>query len=102
MAGIDSLGLRDQVDLIVVSDHGMATIRPRSAGVLDDYVPATGTRSRGGRGARIAPKAGYADSVYRRLKGANPHLHVYWKADVPARFHYDSNPRIPAIVATAG
>lgn len=102
MSGIDSLGMRDQVDLIIVSDHGMAETSSSRMIYLDDYVPADWfTVLEGGAGARIAPKAGYADSVYRRLKNANPHLTVYWKGDVPPRFHYDSNPRIPAIVAMA-
>lgn len=102
MAGIDSMRMHDQVDLIVVSDHGMAATSPERVVYLDDYVPNDWyTLTEGGAGARIAPKPGYADSVYRRLKNANPHLQVYWKADVPARFHYDSNPRIPAIVAIA-
>lgn len=102
MAGIDSLGMKDQVDLIVVSDHGMSATSPDRVIYLDDYVPLSWmTIVEAGAGARIAPKEGYADSVYHRLKGANPHLAVYWKSEVPARFHYDSNPRIPAIVAIA-
>lgn len=102
MAGIDSLGLRGDVDLIVVSDHGMAAVSPDRVIYLDDYVPPEWiTVIETGAGARVAPKSGYTDSVYRRLHGANPHLAVYRKADVPARFHYDSNPRIPAIVAMA-
>lgn len=102
MVGIDSLGMADQVDLIVVSDHGMAATSPDRVVYLDDYVPLDWmTIVEAGAGARIAPKEGFADSVYRRLKGANPHLAVYWKSEVPARFHYDSNPRIPAIVAIA-
>ena len=102
MAGIDSLGMAGQVDLIVVSDHGMAATSPDRVVYLDDYVPLDWmTIVEAGAGARIAPKEGFADSVYRRLKGANPHLAVYWKSEVPARFHYDSNPRIPAIVAIA-
>jgi predicted AlkP superfamily pyrophosphatase or phosphodiesterase len=102
MAGIDSLGLDNSVDLIVVSDHGMAPVTPDRGIYLDDYVPEEWmTVVEAGAGARIAPKAGYADSVYLRLKGANPHLAVYRKSEVPARFHFDSNPRIPAIVAIA-
>ncbi|MGB7213413.1 MAG: nucleotide pyrophosphatase/phosphodiesterase family protein [Gemmatimonadales bacterium] len=102
MAGIDSMGMQRQVDLIVVSDHGMAATSPDRVVYLDDYVPSEWyTLTEGGAGARIAPKPGYADSVYHRLKDANPHLQVYWKADVPARFHYNSSPRIPAIVAIA-
>lgn len=102
MAGIDSLGLRDSVDLIVVSDHGMAATSPDRVIYLDDYVPSDWyTLVEAGAGARIAPKPGYADSVYRRLRGADRHLQVYWKADIPARFHYNTNPRIPAIVAIA-
>ncbi|HEV2291148.1 MAG TPA: nucleotide pyrophosphatase/phosphodiesterase family protein [Gemmatimonadales bacterium] len=102
LAGIDSLGMKDQVDVVVVSDHGMAAISPDRVVYLDDYVPdGWYTLIEAGPGARIAPKAGYVDSVYRRLKGANPHLAVYLKSEVPARFHYDANPRIPAIVAIA-
>ncbi|MFI5235548.1 MAG: ectonucleotide pyrophosphatase/phosphodiesterase [Gemmatimonadales bacterium] len=102
MQGIDSLRLTNRVDLIVVSDHGMAATSPDRGIYLDDYAPEAWYKVvEGGAGARIAPKAGYADSVYRRLKGANPHLSVYWKADVPARFHYSSNPRISTIVALA-
>jgi predicted AlkP superfamily pyrophosphatase or phosphodiesterase len=102
MAGIDSLRMRDQVDVIVVSDHGMAPTSSSRVIYLDDYAPADWfTTLEGGAGARIAPKPGYADSVYARLHGADPHLTVYWKNEVPPRFHYDSNPRIPAIVAMA-
>ena len=51
--------------------------------------------------ALIAPKSGHERYAYDHLHGASPHLAVYRKAEIPARFHYDSNPRIPGILALA-
>ena len=38
-------------------------------------------------------------NLYRQLAGAHPHLAVYRRAEVPARWHYSDNPRIAPIVA---
>ena len=51
--------------------------------------------------AAIAPKQGHDNYVYTKLHGANSHLAVYRKADVPARFHFNKGSRITAIVAIA-
>ena len=37
-AGIESLGLTDRVNLVVVSDHGMTNIDPEFMVYLDDYI----------------------------------------------------------------
>ena len=39
--------------------------------------------------------------LYFTLKDANAHLTVYLKQDIPARFHFNANPRITPIVAIA-
>jgi predicted AlkP superfamily pyrophosphatase or phosphodiesterase len=100
--GIAARGIGSRVNLIVVADHGMAEISPARMIYLDDYVaPADFEIVDAGSIGLIAPRAGMLDSVYRRLKGANPHLRVYRKGEVPARFHYDSNPRITPVVLLA-
>lgn len=99
MDGISSRGLADRVNLIVVADHGMTPISAQHAIFLDDYAPlAEFDVIDGGALGLIAPKAGQADAVYAAFHGANPHWQVYRKSEVPARFHFGQNPRIPAIV----
>ena len=49
----------------------------------------------------ISPKGGYEDEAYRRLSGAHPHMQVYRKGEVPARFHFNANPRITRLVTVA-
>ena len=51
--------------------------------------------------AAIAPKRGHDNYAYTKLRGANLHLAVYRKADVPARFYFNEGSRITAIVAIA-
>ena len=78
----------------------MAQLSSERTILLDDYVPLDDISIvDGGALGLIAPKQGKTESVYAALHGANQHMHVYRKADVPARFHYGTNPRIPAIVA---
>jgi predicted AlkP superfamily pyrophosphatase or phosphodiesterase len=100
--GVARLGLTDVVNLIVVADHGMTEISSDRVIVLDDYLdlstvdvvdlaPVT----------TIQPRAGDEERVYRALVGRHPHLQVYRKGEVPARWHFNTNPRITPIVAVA-
>jgi len=100
--GIARVHLDGRVNVIVVADHGMAAISPSRVVFLDDYVSldSVDVIDWGAYGL-VAPKPGHERYAYDRLRGANPHLTVYRKSQIPARFHYDSNPRIPAILALA-
>jgi predicted AlkP superfamily pyrophosphatase or phosphodiesterase len=97
--GLQRRGLLDRVNIVVVSDHGMAATSPGRVVVLDDYIslddvvvsdinPTLG----------IFPKAGKEDAVYRALSRAHPRLHVYRRQDTPAHWHHRDHPRIPPIV----
>ena len=102
MDGIATRGLSNRVNIIVLADHGMAAISPDRAILLDDYVALADvdiveTSAIG----MLIPKPGKLDEVYRQLKGANPHLAVYRKGEVPTRFHYDTNARITPLVLMA-
>lgn len=100
--GIAQHGLTSNVDIVVVSDHGMTELASDRVIYLDDYIdPAKVDIIDMNAVGSIAPKAGFELETYTRLAGAHPHLHVYHKEDVPARFHYNAHPRITSIVAIA-
>ena len=100
MHGLRQRGLEAQVNLVVVSDHGMARVEPGHLIYLDDVVdPANVNIVDRGSVLSLSPKPGAADTVYRALARV-PHLRAYRKQDM-TRYHYGNHPRIPEIVAVA-
>lgn len=100
--GIARLGLAHQVTIILVSDHGMTPVSAERAIVLDDYVDLGSVEIVDWTPvAAIAPRAGETERVYAALRGRHPHMQVYRKGDVPARWHFNAHPRITEIVAVA-
>ena len=100
--GIARLGLRDHVTLIIVSDHGMAPVSGDRQVVLDDYIDvATIEMIDWSPVGALVPRDGDVERAYRALYGKHPHLQVYRKGEVPARFHFNDNPRITPIVLVA-
>ena len=100
--GIDRLGATDRIDVIVVSDHGMAEISSARTIALDDYVSMdsldVGDFS---PVATIIPKPGRDDYVFNALVRANPHMQVYRKGTLPERLHYNTGDHVTPIVAIA-
>ena len=100
MNGLKQRGLEERVNLVIVSDHGMARVDPGHLIYLDDFVdPATVNIVDLGAVLSLSPKPEAADRVYRALARV-PHLRTYRKGDM-ARYHYGNHPRIPEIVAVA-
>jgi predicted AlkP superfamily pyrophosphatase or phosphodiesterase len=100
--GLTAGGLAGLIDVMVVSDHGMAAVDSGRTIYLDDYLdPASVDIPELAPMLQIWPRHGDADRVYRALAGRNPRLTVYRRADLPVRFHFDSTPRIAPIVALA-
>jgi predicted AlkP superfamily pyrophosphatase or phosphodiesterase len=96
--GIDRSNL--PVNVIVVSDHGMAALSRDRVIDLDRYLPHQWIDIDVLSPVLMAwPHAGLEDSVYARL-AVVPHLAVYRKRDLPARFHLEG-PRVPPVVAIA-
>ncbi|MGA7856738.1 MAG: ectonucleotide pyrophosphatase/phosphodiesterase [Terracidiphilus sp.] len=96
-AGLDSLDL--PIDLVVVSDHGMA----KEVGdwiTLDQFADLTGFET---DGALLYGKT-EEDRVraYNQLKKASSQFIVFRRAKVPAELHYNLNPREgdPVVIAT--
>ena len=101
VAGLTRRRLADSVNVIVVSDHGMAATSPDSVIRLGDYIPRSWIDVDNLSPTLMAwPHAGLEDSMYDRLRRA-PHLTVYRKASLPPRYHLEGSPRVPPVVAIA-
>ncbi|ATE72920.1 ectonucleotide pyrophosphatase/phosphodiesterase [Lysobacter capsici] len=99
---LDGLATRDQlehVNLIVVSDHGMAEVVPGNRIAVEDMVtPEQAVVTSVGQSIGIAPNPGFEAQVERRLLGAHAQYDCWRKSELPARWHYGTHPRVPPIV----
>lgn len=100
--GLAARGLRDKLNLVVVSDHGLTASSAERTIVADDIVDLQRVRAvTYGVVAGFAPEPGqqrYADAT---LLKPHDHMQCWRRTQIPARFHYGSNPRIPPIVCLA-
>jgi predicted AlkP superfamily pyrophosphatase or phosphodiesterase len=102
LSGLDERGLANRVNIVVTSDHGMADISRDRMIFLDDYIDVESVMIVDWDPvAQIRPSAGNVGSVYSALEPAHPHLSVYLKEEVPERYHFRDNLRIPPIIAVA-
>ena len=51
-----------------------------------------------GQSIGVAPNPGFEAEVEKRLLGRHDHYQCWRKGELPARWHYGTHPRIPAIV----
>lgn len=100
--GIARLGLTDVVNLILVADHGMAPTSRERVIVLDALADLTDVEVVDWNPvAMIVPADDAVERTYRALQGAHPHLQVFRRGELPARWRFDGHPRITPIVAVA-
>jgi predicted AlkP superfamily pyrophosphatase or phosphodiesterase len=99
--GLRQRGIADRVNIVVVSDHGMASTSPERVIFLDPYTDLSRDRvpTRGSL-LTVWPALGETETVLAKLRGI-PHMQVYRREDLPARWHYSGNPRIAPIIALA-
>lgn len=101
---VDGLAARHltDVNVIIVSDHGMAQLSPDRAIFLDDYIDPDSTRVVDWNPVlAIWPRADQADAIYEALSGASPHLKVYRRGEIPAHYQFGANERVAPIVGIA-
>lgn len=100
--GLRARGLGDTVDLIVLSDHGMADVRGEDIRYIDDLVPADAILPEyGGQLMGFAPRPGREREVEAAVLGRHDHFQCWRKGELPAAWKFGRNPRIPAIVCQA-
>lgn len=102
LSGLQARGQLDHINMIVVSDHGMAETSPQRAIIVEDMVsPDDASAITTGQVAGFAPKPGHEASAGKQLLRDHGHAQCWRKQDLPPRWHYGSHPRIPAIVCQA-
>lgn len=99
LSGLARRGLDGKVNIVVVSDHGMAASDADHVVVLDDYLPLNDVDIVDlNPTLGLFPSPGREEAVYAALSGAHPRLKVYRRAETPAHWHYRDHPRIPPIM----
>jgi alkaline phosphatase D len=99
---LDQLAIGKQINLIIVSDHGMADIsNDKKVAVLDYLKPEwLGYKEVINPIMSLQAKPGFNDSIANALKKV-PHI-KFWKSnEVPRRLHYGTNPRVHDFVIEA-
>ena len=86
-------------DIVIVSDHGMATVPPRQVIAVEDMVPVAEAKVVSiGQSIGIAPEPGHERAAEARLLGAHAAYDCWRRQELPARWHYGTHPRVPPII----
>lgn len=97
--GLSAQGLRDRVNIVVVSDHGMAPVpysHSRNVETLVDADDATYTSV--GEVIGFVPRPGREAAAEAQLLGRHDHYECWRKGELPPRWHYGTHARVAPIV----
>jgi predicted AlkP superfamily pyrophosphatase or phosphodiesterase len=91
-----------RINLIILSDHGMSAVSPSRYVNIKSLVPnrMIASISGGNPVYLINPSEGKKDSVLYLLNRSKG-LKAWSKSELPPKWHYGTNPRIPEIVVVA-
>lgn len=100
--GLKARTIDKKVNIIVISDHGMAPLDQRNAVVMDDYFDFDLAERIlwTGEIVQIFPKAGRENEIMSKL-GAITHATCWRKAEIPERLYYRASPRIAPVVCSS-
>ncbi len=103
MNGLKARKIDKKVNVIIVSDHGMAPVDLRQTTFLDDYFDFDALTERilwTNEIVQIFPKVGKVDEIYSKINNL-AHATCWKKAEIPARLNYQDSPRIAPIVCSS-
>lgn len=85
-------------NLVIVSDHGMTTVKPERCVGLDDVIDlATVKIEFDGPQAGLRPINGNVDQLLEKLQKLPGGAVAYRRGNLPAAWHVGDNPRYPAV-----
>ena len=99
VAGLRQRGQLDRINLIIVSDHGMAEVPNGQVVAVEDMVdPSVARAVSVGQVIGFDPLPGQQAEAHRQLVGAHTRYDCWPRGELPARWQYGSHRRIPAII----
>ena len=108
LRGLKQRGLFDRLNLIVVSDHGMAAVPEANSVTIDQLIPLDQVQTVSlGILAGFNPKSDSVEAradfskVEQTLERPQQHMQCWDKTRVPARLAYGKNARVPQLLCLA-
>jgi predicted AlkP superfamily pyrophosphatase or phosphodiesterase len=102
LSELEKIGMRDSVNIVLVSDHGMTEVSMDKAINIEEILTGYNcTYSNYGPVMMIQPNKEEVDKVYDILKSNENHFTVYRKENIPDYLHFKNNPYISEIVLIA-
>ncbi len=96
---MDARGLAGAVNIVLVSDHGLADVPPGNTVVVEDMVdPADAELVTAGQVVGFLAKPGRKAAAEQALIGRHAHYQCWRRGELPARWHYGAHPRVPPII----
>ena len=99
---IEAVGLSDRLNVILVSDHGMAELSDEKIIFLEDIINLNDVDVIDWTPvAMLRPKEGKTEEVYNALKENEENYRVFLRDEMPERFRFSNHYRIPEIIMIA-
>lgn len=99
--GLKKRNIHKKVNLIIVSDHGMASVPQKNSVILDEMFDTSLAKQVFwvSEIVQIFPKDGKEDEIYNSIKSKlPPTAKVYKKSEIPRKFRYQNHRRIAPII----
>ena len=95
LQSLETLEIFSNLNLIIVSDHGMTNVSENKRIVLDDYISQMKYLYINGKGTHVQfdlkkGKKKYGKTLFKELQKI-PHCNVWEKNAIPERFHFNNN-----------
>ena len=102
LTSLSDIRMRDSVNIILVSDHGMTNTSGDRVINIEEMLKGYDVKySNSGPVMMIQPKENDLEKVYSILKRNENHYKVYKKEDIPSYYHFSENPFIYKILVVA-
>lgn len=99
---LEEINMRDSINIILLSDHGMAATDSSKLIDINSIIDDTLTKVNNyGTMAMVYPVQYMDDLIYKKLEENNDNFSVYHKDDIPERWHYSNYSMIPPILVVA-
>lgn len=89
---LDEIKLRDSVNIIIVSDHGMTEISQERYVNIEDIASCKSCKfiNRGAVMNIFIEDKNEVDVVYKKLKNSEDHYKVYKPSEIPSHYHFNN------------